>query len=408
MKDSLNCTFAFGDFRLDLAERVLRHGETVLTLRPKLFELLVFFVENNGTVLGKEKIIRNVWGELNLGTPDNPSANLNVTLSSLRKTLGDDPDRPRYIETLPRRGYRFIAPVEIIENVHADEAEFPEGLPVVRAVVEPARLTPVELAGPPVLTQAEKRRPNFSLMLGAMLFGAFVMAGIFLLTHGASLPGAERRAEQTAQATTSPTSAATPTGWLEPDASIRIDGMQPAQPNATIGDQRLVLKGLGFQSGQTVTVTFPGGGAGVLSGAQIEAVTSDSCAFWLDFNGNPGAYNLRVNHPDGRFSPWFNFAAAPLIEEPQIGKITVIASATPPYGCRVAVEGKHFQQNVQVFLERADGKFEVFGTPQVQRASPRQFDLLLAASLQPGVYKLQARNANGRVSNVTRFRVAEP
>jgi len=98
-------SFAFGPFLLDTRERrLLRDGE-VVPLTLKAFDLLHVLVENPGHLLHKEELLRRVW-------PDTvvEENNLTVTISALRKALGEGP-ADRYIETVPRRGYRFVADV---------------------------------------------------------------------------------------------------------------------------------------------------------------------------------------------------------------------------------------------------------------------------------------------------------
>ena len=73
--------------------------------RPKAFDLLLVLVENGGHLLVKEELMRLVW-------PDSfvEEANLSRNVFTLRKALGESEDGPEYIETVPKRGYRFVAP----------------------------------------------------------------------------------------------------------------------------------------------------------------------------------------------------------------------------------------------------------------------------------------------------------
>jgi DNA-binding winged helix-turn-helix (wHTH) protein/TolB-like protein/Flp pilus assembly protein TadD len=97
-------SYAFGPFVLDTRERrLLRDGEAVpLTL--KAFDLLEVLVENQGHLLKKEELLRRVWPDA--AVEEN---NLTVTVSALRKAFGEGPADRQYIETVPRRGYRFVA-----------------------------------------------------------------------------------------------------------------------------------------------------------------------------------------------------------------------------------------------------------------------------------------------------------
>ena len=103
--------YEFGPFRLTPAEgHLLREGNPV-TLTPKAFEALVLLVERQGHLIEKEELMKSLW-------PDTfvEEANLAHHVWRLRKALEDSKDVAQYIETVPKRGYRFIAPVKIIEN----------------------------------------------------------------------------------------------------------------------------------------------------------------------------------------------------------------------------------------------------------------------------------------------------
>ena len=99
-------SYDFGPFHLDPVERrLLRHDQPV-ALTPKCFDLLVIFVENSGHLLGKEELLERLW-------PDQfvEEANLSFNISSLRKALGKE-NGETFIETIPKKGFRFVAHVE--------------------------------------------------------------------------------------------------------------------------------------------------------------------------------------------------------------------------------------------------------------------------------------------------------
>jgi DNA-binding winged helix-turn-helix (wHTH) protein/Tol biopolymer transport system component len=95
--------YEFGPFRLEPAERKLLRGNEVVALTPKVFDMLVMLVRNNGHLLEKDELIRSLW-------PDSfvEEGNLSNNVFVLRKALGNDHE---YIETVPRRGYRFTGAV---------------------------------------------------------------------------------------------------------------------------------------------------------------------------------------------------------------------------------------------------------------------------------------------------------
>jgi len=99
-------TYEFGPFRVDARERTLRREGALVPLTPKVFDILLVLVQNGGRVLTKTEMMDLVW-------PDTAveESNLGRNVSTLRKALGDGPDGHRYIETIPWRGYRFIAQV---------------------------------------------------------------------------------------------------------------------------------------------------------------------------------------------------------------------------------------------------------------------------------------------------------
>jgi pimeloyl-ACP methyl ester carboxylesterase/DNA-binding winged helix-turn-helix (wHTH) protein len=109
--------YAFGVFRLDAGERVLFDERGVVPLTPKAFDTLLVLVENSGHLLGKEELMRKVW-------PDSfvEENNLAQNISMLRKALGEEGGGQKYIETVPKRGYRFAAEVREDAEAEADSA----------------------------------------------------------------------------------------------------------------------------------------------------------------------------------------------------------------------------------------------------------------------------------------------
>ena len=98
--------YAFADFVLDSEAGELRRDDTRVDLRPKLYSLLLFFVENRGRLIAKEEILDTVWRDIHVS-----DGSLNRTVAELRQILGDDSREPRLIETVPRRGYKFIGSI---------------------------------------------------------------------------------------------------------------------------------------------------------------------------------------------------------------------------------------------------------------------------------------------------------
>ena len=107
----------FGLFQLHPAERLLLRADREIHLASKLFETLLFLVQNAGHLVEKETLMRSVWKGTFV-----EEGSLAHSISVLRKILGDGTERNRYIETVPRHGYRFIAPVELHEKNPSKEA----------------------------------------------------------------------------------------------------------------------------------------------------------------------------------------------------------------------------------------------------------------------------------------------
>jgi len=103
--------YEFGPFRLEPDEHLLLRDGVPIPLPPKTFELLVFLVQNHSRLVTKEQIMQAVWQESFV-----EEANLTVSISALRRALGEKEGAPRYIETVPKRGYRFTAPVREVKQ----------------------------------------------------------------------------------------------------------------------------------------------------------------------------------------------------------------------------------------------------------------------------------------------------
>jgi DNA-binding winged helix-turn-helix (wHTH) protein len=104
-----NRAFRFDPFELDLDDRQLRNGGAVVELNSRYFDALALLVGEQGRLVTKDRFLDDVWN----GVPVTDEA-LTQCIRTLRRQLGDDVARPRFIETVPKHGYRFIAPVEAL------------------------------------------------------------------------------------------------------------------------------------------------------------------------------------------------------------------------------------------------------------------------------------------------------
>lgn len=123
MPSFINHFYRFGEFTVDADQRVLLRQGKPLLLAPKVLETLLTLVQNSGRIVEKEQLMARLW-------PDTfvEESNLTYTIVQLRKTLGDDARQPRYIETIPKRGYRFIVDVEeVLSDLGIVSNELVEG-----------------------------------------------------------------------------------------------------------------------------------------------------------------------------------------------------------------------------------------------------------------------------------------
>lgn len=127
----------FDGYEVDLAAGLLHKGGLRISLREQSFQVLASLLEHPGQVVTREELRRRLWPEDVFVDFDN---NLNTAIARLREALGDSADHPRFIETLPKHGYRFIANV-----FEAPRAPEPGPAPRVRVVVLPF----VNLSGDP-------------------------------------------------------------------------------------------------------------------------------------------------------------------------------------------------------------------------------------------------------------------
>jgi TolB-like protein/DNA-binding winged helix-turn-helix (wHTH) protein/Tfp pilus assembly protein PilF len=107
--------FRFGTFELDNVAGELRKDGSHIRLPDKPFQLLNLLVEHHGTIVNREQVRERLWGSNTFVDFD---GNLSVILAKLRQVLSDSPDRPLFIETVPRRGYRFIAPISSVQTTN--------------------------------------------------------------------------------------------------------------------------------------------------------------------------------------------------------------------------------------------------------------------------------------------------
>jgi Tol biopolymer transport system component/DNA-binding winged helix-turn-helix (wHTH) protein len=165
--------YEFGPFRLDVDERLLMRDGRMTPLPPKVFDTLLVLVENSGRVVSKDELMQSLW-------PDTfvEESNLTQNISQLRRALGDGAAGAQYIETIPKRGYRFVAGVHPLAAQAAaaqaagsmDEAIAANGHAPIGSAESSAQLASLENALPPAdEAAAENLERRRALMVAALL-----------------------------------------------------------------------------------------------------------------------------------------------------------------------------------------------------------------------------------------------
>jgi DNA-binding winged helix-turn-helix (wHTH) protein len=149
----------FGNFQVDLQREELYQEDQRIKVQAQVYRALLLLLGRAGEIISREEVCKWLWPEVFLTNLD---ANVNTTINKLRQVLGDSPEHPRYIETLPRRGYSFIAIVEFFEQQDPREAK-----PRVGVATEAARLA--------IFPATVWQRVS-----GALRMAGFLLAGILL------------------------------------------------------------------------------------------------------------------------------------------------------------------------------------------------------------------------------------
>jgi DNA-binding winged helix-turn-helix (wHTH) protein/Tol biopolymer transport system component len=162
-------TFSFGPFVFDAAEQVLTKDGVPVRLTLKSSELLLALLESAGRVVTKEQLIHQVWPSTFV-----EDGSLTFHIHQVRQALGDSADHPQYIETIPRRGYRFVCPVERVSE---------EGSSQLPAPPAPEQDPPIEAPPPPSPTvfPAEQRRWRRAAVITVGVLG--VLAAVLAFSY---------------------------------------------------------------------------------------------------------------------------------------------------------------------------------------------------------------------------------
>src|SRR5271154_651873 len=112
----------FEDFVLDRGACELRRGDVAVPLQRIPLELLCLLVERRGLLVTREEILERVWGK---GVFVDIENSINTAVRKVRRALDDNPETPRFVVTVPARGYRFIAPIRPSKTTRAEDLRTP-------------------------------------------------------------------------------------------------------------------------------------------------------------------------------------------------------------------------------------------------------------------------------------------
>jgi len=157
--------YEFGSFRLDAAEYVLLHHGQIIPLTPKVFETLVVLVENSGHVVTKNELYKQVWQDAFV-----EETNLTKNISILRKILSEGDGEKSFIETVPKRGYRFVVPVRRAGTEYTEN-----GLKSVASETTQVDVAQPTSSAEKIFSQIKNHRYVLASVLG---IAAVVIAGI--------------------------------------------------------------------------------------------------------------------------------------------------------------------------------------------------------------------------------------
>ena len=296
----------FGPFEADLSTGELRKSGLKLKLGGQPFDILAMLLDRPGELVTRDELQKKIWTE---DTFVDFNHGLNAAVNKLRDTLGDSADDPRYIETVPRRGYRFIG--SVIEPAAAQQPDFvpaASALPMAHqsaAVASdlPASIAPEEVFVPPaaVPPSAKPRQRRLRVFVGAFAGMVFLLVVGFVLVHHDQIWSALETNEQKEKARTvkllmEATAAGAPGIW-------RLDLAHATDPNT----RKLVLSGGGRNEGPQPSpdgkkLAFMSNRSGIM-----EIWTSDNDGSNVRQLTNMGPCGSPQWSPDGR---WVAFDSA--------------------------------------------------------------------------------------------------
>ena len=227
----------FDPFRFDLAEGSLWRDGAEVRLPPRSMVILQHLVERAGAIVSKQALIDAGWKDAHVG-----EASLTEAIGIIRQALDDDPQQPRYIQTVHRRGYRFIAKIAgdtpsalHLRDVASVETPAEESIP---AVTEATEAPPTPASG---ATAREARRGGGTMRPAVMIGAAVIViaaAAIFWMARGDGPPPPVARLTLTL----TPEQAPAPGLNAHPVATMTPDGQRVIYTAGAVGGERLFVR----------------------------------------------------------------------------------------------------------------------------------------------------------------------
>lgn len=267
MSNNPKTFYEFGPFLVDSAGQQLWRGGKEIPLTPKAFGVLLVLVEHAGQTILKDELMQAVWPDAFV-----EENNLTDNISVLRRALGDDPKSPRYIKTLPRRGYRFVANVKEVRDEEVDlivaehtqarviieeETHASDKSVMMNVADESLQRSPTvrALAVTPIapLARLEKHRRVVALVIVASVVGSGAALLALYLAFKSGKPAKAERAMTITRVTNSGRSA---TASISPDGKLIAYTQNYSPGNYTAGTGSLYVQQTG--SNHEVQLLEPG------------------------------------------------------------------------------------------------------------------------------------------------------
>jgi DNA-binding winged helix-turn-helix (wHTH) protein/lipoprotein NlpI len=175
MTQQMKHLYEFGPFRIDPPERLLTSQGHSIAVTPKAFDVLVILIQRSGHLVEKSQLMEAVWGDSFV-----EEGNLAVAISTLRKALGDDLGKERrYIQTVSKRGYRFVGDVREVADPETQSSS-PQAVEIKVAAPDPAAqiVTPASPTTPQIFSRLSRGQFPLILKLTGAALAALALAAL--------------------------------------------------------------------------------------------------------------------------------------------------------------------------------------------------------------------------------------